>query len=74
MKRNPSDSVKHIIDYIPQLTAWQWGFGAAVIVLLAVLETSFQLHTKEVRGFEGRISGLNSTIEALEERRMEARR
>jgi hypothetical protein len=42
VKRNPSDSVKHIIDYIPQLTAWQWGFGAAVILLLAVLETSFQ--------------------------------
>jgi len=42
VKRNPSDSVKHIIDYIPQLTGWQWGLGAAVILLLAVLETSFQ--------------------------------
>src|ERR1700722_11653050 len=57
VKRNPSESVKHVIDYIPQLTVYQWGFGAAVIVLVAVLETSFQrkqkaagLHAKEVEG------------------------
>lgn len=75
VKRNPSDSVKHVIDYIPQLTAWQWGFGAAVIILVAILETSFQrkqeasaLRAKQVEGLEGGIAGLKSTIEGLEER------
>jgi hypothetical protein len=75
VKRNPSESVKHVIDYIPQLTVYQWGFGAAVIVLVAVLETSFQrkqevagLHAKEVGGLDGRIAGLESTIQRMEER------
>jgi hypothetical protein len=75
VKRNPSESVKHVIDYIPKLTVYQWGFGAAVIVLVAVLETSFQreqeaagLHAKEVEGLDGRIAGLESTIQRMEER------
>jgi hypothetical protein len=75
VKHNPTDSVWHVVDFLPHWTFWQWGFGAVVIVLLSILETSFQrkkeadmVHGGAVGKLNNEIGRLRHKIEDLEER------
>jgi hypothetical protein len=65
VKHNPADSAWHVVDFLPHWTFWQWGIGAVVIVLLSVLETSFQRRKEAdvVRG--GEVGKLNNEIVRL---------
>jgi hypothetical protein len=78
IKHNPNEQVWHVVDFLTHWTPWQWGVGAAVILVAVVLETSFQrkqeaitAHAKEVGGLQGQISGLKTAVERLEERMKE---
>jgi hypothetical protein len=75
VKHNPTESVWHVVDFLPHWTFLQWGFGAIVIVLLSVLETSFQrkkeadvVHGGEVGKLNNEIVRLGRQIGELEER------
>jgi hypothetical protein len=75
VKHNPADSAWHVVDFLPHLTFWQWGFGAVVIVLVSVLETSFQrrkeanvVHGGELGKLNNEIVRLGRHIGELEER------
>ena len=75
VKHNPADSAWHVVDFLPHWTFWQWGFGAVVIVLPSVLETSFQrkkeadvVHGGEVGKLNNEIVRLGRHIGELEER------
>jgi len=65
VKHNPADSAWHVVDFLPHWTFWQWGFGAVVIVLLSVLETSFQRRKEADVGHGGEVGKLNNEIVRL---------
>jgi hypothetical protein len=75
VKHSPANPAWHVVDFLPHWTFWHWGFGAIVIVLLSVLETSFQrkkeadvVHSEEVEKHNNKLVRLGRQIGELEER------
>jgi hypothetical protein len=73
IKHSPNDPVWHVVDFLPHWTMWQWGVGAALIVLASVLETSFQrkeeadtVHAADVKKLGDEIARQSGEIESLE--------
>jgi hypothetical protein len=66
VKRNPAESVWHVVDFLPHWSIWQWGCGAAIIVVASVLESSYRRKKDEDAVYVGEVAKLKEAIRGRE--------